>query len=852
MTDRSPVPVDLTNCDREPIHLISAVQPFGFLIAVSGSDWIVTRASANVCRWLGREPADLLGQAIHQVLPEHAVHAIRGHLQSAIMADTVARAFGLTLTPAGPRFDVAVYISGDSVVIECEPSIDEPALNAGALVRGMIARLHQTSDQRTFYRIAAREMRALTGFDRVMVYRFDPDGSGEVIAEAARAGLDPYLGLHYPASDIPQQARVLYQRNWLRIIPDIKALPAPIDPLLDRQRLPLDLSLSILRSVSPIHIEYLRNMGVDASMSVSILGQNKLWGLFACHHYTAHHVGFARRTAAELFGQMFSLLNENREREEEAAYEARAQKLHQQLVTVMATEATRFESIIAHLDDIADLLTCDGIAVWVNDRAILKGLTPNDRQFAALVAYLQRKGISEIYARHDIGSEYPDGRDFAERAAGMLVVPLSRPAGDYLVFFRKEVARAVNWAGDPSKPVTVGPLGARLTPRTSFELWKETVSGQAQHWLPVECRIAEALRVSLLEVILRLSSLTEAERRRAQERQELLIAELNHRVRNIFSLIRGVITQSRDSATSLESFTKVVGGRIHALARAHDQITADNWGPASFHLLVNAEAGAYLGGKANRIVISGPDILLEPQAFTTVALVIHEMVTNSAKYGALSDARGRVEISTNVDRAGHLVVDWKELGGPAVKAPTRRGFGSTVIERSIAHDLKGEAELEYELAGVKARFTIPAAYVRMPQSQDENVAGSAATVAARVGPLPEDVLLVEDNMIIALDTEDMMLRLGVATVRIASGVAEALKAIEERAPSFALLDVNLGAETSFEIAEALTGRCIRFAFATGYGEQVVFPTSFADAPRLRKPYAMETLRATLEPPAGSR
>ena len=177
----------------------------------------------------------------------------------------------------------------------------------------------------------------------------------------------------------------------MRIIPDVTARPSPIEPPLDRNKLPLDLSLSILRSVSPIHIEYLRNMGVDASMSISILGQNKLWGLFACHHYAAHHVGFARRTAAELFGQMFSLLNENREREEEAAYEARAQKMHQQLVTVMAAEATRLESIIAHLDDIADLLTCDGIGVWVNDRATLKGLTPNEQQFAALVAYLQRQ-----------------------------------------------------------------------------------------------------------------------------------------------------------------------------------------------------------------------------------------------------------------------------------------------------------------------------------------------------------------------------------------------------------------------------------------------------------------------------
>jgi light-regulated signal transduction histidine kinase (bacteriophytochrome) len=225
MTDHSPGTVDLSNCDREPIHLIGAVQPFGFLIAVSGADWSVTRVSANVSRWLGREVADLLGLPIHEVFTEHAVHAIRGHLQSAIMADAVARAFGVALTDSGPPFDVAVHISGDSVVIECEPSIDEPALNAGAVVRGMIARLQQTGDRRAFFRIAAREMRALTGFDRVMIYRFDPDGSGEVIAEAARAGLEPYLGLHYPSSDIPQQARLLYQRNWLRSFPTLRQLP---------------------------------------------------------------------------------------------------------------------------------------------------------------------------------------------------------------------------------------------------------------------------------------------------------------------------------------------------------------------------------------------------------------------------------------------------------------------------------------------------------------------------------------------------------------------------------------------------------------------------------------------------
>jgi light-regulated signal transduction histidine kinase (bacteriophytochrome)/CheY-like chemotaxis protein len=556
-------------------------------------------------------------------------------------------------------------------------------------------------------------------------------------------------------------------------------------------------------------------------------------------------VPFGRRTAAELFGQMFSLLVENKEREGEVSYENRAQKLHQQLVTVMASEATQFESIIAHLDDIADLLTCDGIGVWVNDHATLKGLTPSEPQFTELVTYLQRREISDVYACNEIGAEYPSAKEFADRAAGMMVVPLSRPARDYLVFFRKEHARTVNWAGDPSKPVTVGPLGARLTPRKSFELWKQTVSGQSQHWLPVESRIAEALRVSLLEVILRLSSLTEIERRRAQERQELLIAELNHRVRNILSLIRGVITQSRDSATTVDNFTKIVGGRIHALARAHDQITADNWGPAAFRALVNAEAGAYLGGKADRVIINGPDILLEPQAFTTVALVMHEMVTNSAKYGALSDRRGRVEIDTDVDRLGRLTIKWSEHGGPPVKPPSRRGFGSTVIERSLHHDLKGEAELEFALHGVRARFVVPAAFVRLPPKGATTAVEQPVVSDASPGAVPQDVLLVEDNLIIALDSEDVMRRLGVATVRTASSVTEALKSIDEQAPDFALLDVNLGVETSFEIAERLVEIGVPFAFATGYGEQIAFPAAFSQAPKIRKPYSTDTLRDVL-------
>lgn len=831
--------VDLTNCDREPIHLLGAVQPFGFLLAVSHVDWRIERASQNISDWLGAHATDLLGRPLDSVVIADAVHAIRGNLQIAVMGDTTARMFGIELVK-GLVCDLAVHLAGNNIVIECEPMIEEPSFNAAATVRGMMARLRQTDDDRSFYRVAARDMRALTGFDRVMIYRFDEDGSGGVIAESARNGIDSYLGLHYPASDIPQQARALYERNWLRIIPDIDAEAVPIEPLLDGQGQPLDLSMSVLRSVSPIHIEYLRNMGVCASMSVSIL-KDGLWGLFACHHYTPHQVGFGRRTATELYGQMFSLLMENREREAESSYEARAHKLHQRLVTVMASEGEQFEGIVAHLDDIADLLACDGLGLFMGGRVILKGRTPNEAQFIQLVKFLNEKQIAEVLARREIGAEFPEARKFAERATGMLVVPLSRPARDYLIFFREEVGRDVNWAGDPSKPVSVGPLGERLTPRKSFELWKETVRGQSLPWQPVDCRIAESLRVSLLEVILRLTDLTAEERRRGQERQDLLVAELNHRLRNILGLIRGVMTQSRDTAHTVESFTSVVGGRIQALARAHDQITADHWGPASFLALVNAEAAAYLGGNAQRVIVAGPDALIVPDAFTTIALVIHEMMTNSAKYGALSDSRGRVEIKTDFDGLGRYRIDWSEHGGPPVKAPTRRGFGSTVIERSIAHDLKGEARIEFAFAGLRADFIIPALYVRAPPSHTSSAADPVDEARSLPVECPKDILLVEDNMIIALDAEEMLRQLGVKSVRVASGVAEALRLIEERPPDFALLDVNLGHETSFEIADTLWKLDLPFAFASGYGEQVAFPDEYAPVKRVRKPYTADAL-----------
>lgn len=830
--------VDLSSCDREPIHILGAVQPFGFLLAVS-PDWIVTRASVNAPSWLGRQVDEMLGLPLDELLDGEAIHVLRGHLQTLRGPDAVDRVFGVRLIGGQACFDVALHLSGGSIVIEAEPSAPEH-LSAGNLVRSMVSRLQQTVGFEPFCREAARQMRALTGFDRVMVYRFAPDGSGEVIAEAVRSGLDRYLGLHYPASDIPKQARALYERNWLRIIANVDAPGAAVVPARDPDGAPLDLSLSTLRTVSPIHLEYLRNMGVAASLSVSILRNGRLWGLFACHHMEPRHISLERRTGSELFGQMFSWILESREREVEAAQEGRSREIHTRLMSALASGGTSLEDLSGFLDEVAGIVSCDGVGLWVNGEVTLQGATPTAEEFAGLVRFLNRTAASRPYATDEIGRVYEPGRDFTVRAAGMLAVPVSRTPRDFLVFFRSEVSRTVTWAGNPEKPASPGPNGIRLTPRKSFEAWREVVHGRSLSWTDVELRAAEGLRVTLLEVILRLTDSAEKERKVAQERQELLIAELNHRVRNILNLIRGVVTQSRSSKLSGEEFAALIGSRIQALARAHDQITTANWGPGSLRKLILLEAGAYLGAKAGRLVLDGTDVLLEPQAFSTVALVVHEMMTNSAKYGALCDNHGRVEISWERDAQDYLVLNWRESGGPTVRAPTRRGFGTTIIERSIPYELKGEAEIRYELTGVEARFTLPPTFVRAAPPIPETAAIHEKSDAPL--QLAGTVLVVEDNMIIALEAEELLTTLGVETIDMAASTRDALRLIEASPPDRALLDVNLGSETSIPVARRLVELGIPYAFATGYGESFKIPADLDEVHVVKKPYDVDALR----------
>ena len=835
--------VDLTNCDREPIHILGNIQPFGFLLTLL-SDFSICMASENAGRFLGGDVADLLQRPLAEVFSPAAIATIRSRVDQLGGPDATERVFGVEIQSGKPLYDLSIHFSGAYLVVEAEPSVIEADVNSGELVRLMLERIRKTRGMTELAREAARQLKVLSGFDRVMVYQFHPDGSGEVIAEAAESGLETFLGHHYPASDIPKQARILYQRNWLRIIADINAKPAALISTATHNAGLLDLSMSVLRSVSPIHIEYLRNMGVGASMSVSILRDGKLWGLFACHHYSPRYISFEKRTASELFGQMFSWIVEGREREGDVAYEASAQKIQERLIETAGTHEHSRRAIVDFVGDYRRMIACDGVAIWSDNKITLDGETPTEDEVKELVAFINRTSPGRICASAEIAKLYAAGEVFRDRAAGFLAIPISRTPRDCLIFFRREVLRSVTWAGAPGKVYEEGPNGPRLTPRKSFELWQETVAGQSKPWSAADIRIAESLRVTLLEVILQLSDLAARERRGAQERQELMIAELNHRVRNILSLVRALVAQSKDTAKSVDEFATVLGGRIQALARAHDQITNLNWAPVALRTLLESEAGAYLGSRADRVKIDGPDVALDPKAFATLALVVHEMMTNSAKYGALADSTGQVEVIWRLDPNSSLEIEWRESGGPPVQPPSRRGFGTTIIERSVPFDLKGEAEIRFDLLGVQAKFVIPPNFVELVPS----IAGAKMRVEEQQPARPriaDTALIVEDNLIIAMAAEVILLDLGARHVDTAASVDQALRAIERTRPSFALLDLNLGSESSIKVALRLKEIGVPFIFATGYGERAPIPVDLASAPVVQKPYTLEVVENAL-------
>ena len=499
--------VDLTNCDREPIHIPGSIQPHGVLLTLREPELTITRVSANSATWLGRPPGDLLGTSFATILDPTAQDALRAALDTPELEQNPL--YLLTCRVAGretPFHCIAHRAAGD-LILELEPARDGQAAapELYPLLRRALAQLQAAAGLAAFCQQVVEAVSRFTGFERVMVYRFADDGHGEVLAEAIAPGLEPYLGLHYPASDIPQQARALYLRNWLRAIPDARYTPVPLlgldDPAADAPAPPLDMSYCALRSVSPLHLQYLHNMGTRSSMSISLIKDGQLWGLIACHHESGpRFLPYDVRAACEFLGQAISLQIGAKEATGGAEERARLAEVRAALVEQLAGQDDWPAALLASRTTLANYLQSDGVAFTSADICQLDGQTPGREQVMRLTEWLAERG-DDLFATDHLAALYPEAAEFAAAASGALAIAVSRERREYLWWFRREIPQTVEWGGDPRKPVVATPDGLRLEPRGSFARWRETVLQRALPWQPVEIEAARELRRALVEVI---------------------------------------------------------------------------------------------------------------------------------------------------------------------------------------------------------------------------------------------------------------------------------------------------------------------------------------------------------------
>ena len=551
-------------CDVEPIHVPGATQPHGVLVALDPRSLHVTQVSANCAQFFDAAPEDVLGRPLSALVGDSA-DALLEELRSARMIAGEP----LFANVRGLSCDVRAHRHQGVMILEFERH-DLTASASDAALRGALARLQRPTSISEICAIAVEEICMLTGFDRVLVYRFDDDGHGDVLDEARADGVDSYRGLRFPAADIPRQAREMYLLNWLRLIPDARYSPVPLVPQLRPDTgAPLDLSFATLRSVSPVHLEYLQNMGVSASMSVSLVRGERLWGLIACHHRSPRHVSFAARSACEVLGRVVSLqiaaLEEIEVRTTRSALAGVEAKLVDAMRDAQEDSAT---GLIQRGDALLALVGASGAAVCTDARIRTVGATPSSAQLAALVAWLGKEGSSAILHTDALAERHPPAAEYAHVASGLLALTLPGVTLAYVIWFRPEMVRTVNWAGDPTKTVEVSVDGSRYHPRHSFEAWKQVVRARARPWRLAEIEAAEDLRRRAIELDLA-KQITRAEE--AVHHRDEMVAILSHDLKNPLNVIQlsaAVVRQQVSGDARAENAVKVVEravGRMNSL-----------------------------------------------------------------------------------------------------------------------------------------------------------------------------------------------------------------------------------------------------------------------------------------------
>ncbi len=829
----------IQDCESIPIHDIGYIQPFGYLMAVDIKSNNIISVSENIEEALGLTVREVLGVNFEKILSRELIHQCKNALAHSTIRDQ--REYVGRLVHGDVTCDVFAYAENERLILELQPAAQKRSANLKMLegLHQIVSRLSTITDEQTLLERVVLELRALSGFHRVKAYRFLSDGAGEIVAESREPQVDSFLGHRFPAYDIPESARRLYETTPIRIIPSINAKQVNLVSH-DSELEPLDLSLALLRGIVPVHMMYLQNMGIGGTLSLPITINGKMWGLFAFHHMSEKMLSSDKLVALEMLGSSISLILNS------ILFKKRT-KFISECTRVASTLFVQDDSILGFSSywetartELATLVNCDGVALLNADRFDSYGICPDENLTRKLCSQLD--GIIKVEGTipkpigiDSIGSKFQD-LDCGD-VAGVLAIPKPASSYDYLLYFRRDASKTIRWAGKPTKEILKTEDGFRLTPRGSFLEYKDLKKNTSDTFDSNDMLMAESLQDALSKV---LSNFVVQSKHR--QRMGLVIRELNHRVRNMLALIGSIITQTKGASHNIEDFVETLEARLLALSETQKLLTEYDWEEVDIQVLFEHALIPYRDYLGKRLLLKGEDISLSPPMASLLALILNELASNASKYGALSNAEGQVNLSWAYSK-GALNITWTEQRGPEVEEPTRHGFGSTLIKEALHYEYNAKCTLDFAPTGVIAHFTIPVEY---KQGGKVNVVNKITPVTIEPVSLPSFVALVlEDDYIISKEMKSHLNLLGASRVDAAPTLESAEECIEKTQYDIAFLDANIHGENSLGIAALLEKKRIPFIFVTGYGskDQELNGTACLDV--LAKPVSKSQLLTVL-------
>jgi two-component system, chemotaxis family, sensor kinase Cph1 len=494
-------------CGSIPLHLVNLIQPHGVLLVTDKALHNIVQVSENCSQVLGVPATELLNQPLANYIAPSSMDELTSKAKTWQAKERIPLHLHL-ITPAGNiNSSATLFLKEEYVMLEIEIRPQEEQANTFLElyqeVKYIMSVLKEASNIGEIGQIAVTEIKRLSGFDRVMLYQFDKEWNGTVIAEAREEDMEPYLHLRFPASDVPKPARDLYLRTPYRLIPDRNFTPARLIPVLNPiTKAFTDLSDCTLRSVPPVHVEYLKNMHVTASMSTPVIIHSKLWGLISCHHKTPKFPSYEIRAAFELIANVIATQVMSGEKEVYLQNKSQADRIHARLLEKMYASKNIIAGLVNTSPNLLDLLEANGIAMMYEGELKTSGETPTSEQIKQIISWLQIQRVEKIFATDTLPRVFAGSSEYASKSSGLLVIPVSYRKGNFILAFRPEVIQTVEWGGNPNERIQFEADGSTYHPRNSFAIWQETVKHTSVPWDNYVLETAENLRTSLLERII--------------------------------------------------------------------------------------------------------------------------------------------------------------------------------------------------------------------------------------------------------------------------------------------------------------------------------------------------------------